>query len=97
MNYKAEFSGWKQLSQINLIVAYRKAKSDCFYEEGFPSAIALAEFEGDLLGNLDALLNEWKHSIRGLQKLSYIPKLIKSLSILSCISPISLRVTPAVL
>ena len=60
MNYKAEFTGWKELTQIDLIVAYRKAKADCFYEDGFPSAIAFAEFEDDLLNNLDVLLNEWK-------------------------------------
>jgi len=69
MNYKAEFKGWEHLTQIDLIVAYRKAKADCFYEDGFPSAVAFAEFEGDLLGNLDLLLNEWQQN-KGPKKLS---------------------------
>jgi len=62
MSYKAEFKSWEQLTQIDLIVAYRKAKADCFYEDGFPSAIAFAEFEDDLLTNLDALLSEWQQN-----------------------------------
>jgi len=62
MNYKAEFTGWEQLTQIDLIVAYRKAKADVFSEDGFPSAIAFAEYEDDLLNNLNFLLNEWKQN-----------------------------------
>ncbi len=69
MNYKAEFDGWEKLTQIDLIVAYRKAKADCFYEDGFPSAIAFAEFEEDLLNNLDMLLSEWKQH-KGPKKLN---------------------------
>ncbi|MDB2386052.1 RNA-directed DNA polymerase [Shewanella sp.] len=60
MSYTAQFEGWDNLTQIDLIVAYRKAKADCFIEDGFPSAIDFAEFEEDLLTNLDKLLEEWK-------------------------------------
>lgn len=60
MSYVAKFEGWANLTQIDLIVAYRKAKADCFIEDGFPSAIDFAEFEENLLINLDKLLEEWK-------------------------------------
>ncbi|WP_345855948.1 RNA-directed DNA polymerase [Shewanella algae] len=60
MSYTAQFEGWDNLTQIDLIVAYRKAKADCFIEDGFPSAIDFAEFEEDLLTNLDKLLEEWQ-------------------------------------
>lgn len=60
MSYTAQFEGWANLTQIDLIVAYRKAKADCFVEDGFPSAIDFAEFEENLLTNLDRLLEEWK-------------------------------------
>lgn len=59
MNYQAVFNGWAQLTEIDLIVAYRKAKADCFSEDGFPSAIAFAEYEDDLLNNLKNLREEW--------------------------------------
>lgn len=60
MSYKAEFKGWKNLSLTDLMVAYRKAKVDCFMEDGYPSAIDFAEFEENLLGNLKYLLKEWQ-------------------------------------
>ncbi|AMJ95478.1 hypothetical protein AVL56_14980 [Alteromonas stellipolaris] len=60
MSYKAEFESWKQLSLSDLMIAYRKAKVDCFMEDGYPSAIDFAEFEESLLDNLKLLLNEWQ-------------------------------------
>ncbi|MCX4189468.1 hypothetical protein [Methylophaga sp. OBS3] len=56
MTYTAEFNGWEQLSVEDLIVAYRKAKADCFFENTFPSAIKFAEYEENLLENLNNLL-----------------------------------------
>ncbi len=58
MAYSAEFKGWEQLTREDLIVAYRKAKADCFFENTFPSAIKFAEYEEDLLDNLDKLLDK---------------------------------------
>ena len=56
MGYTAEFSGWEALSLEDLVVAYRKAKADCFFENTFPAAIKFAEYEQDLYSNLDILL-----------------------------------------
>ncbi|MDI1351592.1 MAG: hypothetical protein PSV35_02315, partial [bacterium] len=41
-----------------LIIAYRKAKADCFFENIFPSAIKFSEYERDLLVNLKNLLEK---------------------------------------
>ena len=56
MPHKAEFSGWESLTIEDLLVAYRKAKADCFFENTFPTAIKFAEYEQDLLANLKGLL-----------------------------------------
>ncbi|MCE0555600.1 hypothetical protein K1M91_01355 [Motilimonas sp. E26] len=58
MSYQAEFTGWDSLTIEDLLVAYRKAKADCFFENTFPTAIKFAEYEQDLLANLDALLKQ---------------------------------------
>lgn len=55
MGYIAEFKGWSDLSLEDLVVAYRKAKADCFFENTFPAAIKFAEFEQDLYANLARL------------------------------------------
>ncbi|BBB65365.1 hypothetical protein UNDYM_1112 [Undibacterium sp. YM2] len=55
MAYDSNFNGWDELTLADLIVAYRKAKTDCFFENGFPTAIKFAEFEKDLLRNLKKL------------------------------------------
>ena len=60
MGYCAEFSGWDKLSQADLLIAYRKAKADCFFENTFPTAIKFADYEQDLLVNLDKLLEQLK-------------------------------------
>ena len=44
----------------DLLVAYRKAKADCFFENTFPTAIKFAEYEQDLLVNLNDLLRRLK-------------------------------------
>ncbi|MES2206779.1 MAG: RNA-directed DNA polymerase [Pseudomonadota bacterium] len=57
MGYQAKFTGWQNITLEDLIVAYRKAKADCFFENIFPIAVKFAEFEQDLLFNLETLLN----------------------------------------
>ena len=57
MGYKANFKGWDQLTIEDLLIAYRKAKADCFFENTFPTAIKFAEYEQDLLANLERLLS----------------------------------------
>lgn len=61
MSYKAEFNGWDQLDLSDLIVAYRKAKADHFYENSFPTAVKFAQYEQDLLENLKSLLKVLQH------------------------------------
>jgi hypothetical protein len=56
MGYIAEFTGWNDVTVQDLLVAYRKAKADCFFEDTFPTAIKFADYEKDLLDNLKALL-----------------------------------------
>lgn len=56
MGYQASFTGWQKLTLEDLVVAYRKAKADCFFENTFPTAIKFSEYERDLLVNLKALL-----------------------------------------
>lgn len=60
MGYKAQFNGWDSLTIEDLLVAYRKAKADCFFENTFPTAIKFAEYEQDLLTNLKQLLKQLK-------------------------------------
>ncbi len=60
MSYRAAFNGWDNLTIEDLLVAYRKAKADCFFENTFPTAIKFAEYEQDLLANLKGLLNRLK-------------------------------------
>ena len=60
MSYKAKFEGWDSLAIEDLLIAYRKAKADCFFENTFPTAIKFAEYEQDLLTNLQLLLNSLK-------------------------------------
>src|SRR5690554_4316780 len=60
MTYKAKFNGWDSLAIEDLLIAYRKAKADCFFENTFPTAIKFAEYEQDLLINLQLLLNSLK-------------------------------------
>ena len=62
MTYKAKFEGWDSLVIEDLLIAYRKAKADCFFENTFPSAIKFAEYEQDLSENLQQLLTSLKNS-----------------------------------
>ncbi len=56
MSYQPQFEGWEALTLADLLVAYRKAKADCFFENCFPTAINFAEYEQGLLDNLKVLL-----------------------------------------
>ncbi len=55
MTYQSKFTGWKNITIEDLLVAYRKAKADCFFENTFPSALKFAKYEQDLLDNLNKL------------------------------------------
>jgi hypothetical protein len=48
ISYQAEFTGWQNITLEDLVVAYRKAKVDCFFENTFPAAIKFAEYEQNL-------------------------------------------------
>ena len=61
MGYNATFTGWKNITIEDLLVAYRKAKADCFFENTFPTAIKFAAYEQDLLPNLNKLLECLHH------------------------------------
>ena len=52
MTYQAIFTGWDDLTIEDLLVAYRKAKADSFFENTFPVAIKFAEYDQELLENL---------------------------------------------
>jgi len=56
MAYKAIFTGWDELTVEDLLVAYRKAKADCFFEDTFPTATNFARYEQNLVENLANLL-----------------------------------------
>ena len=58
MEHKSRFKGWNTLTLADLVIAYRKAKADCFFENTFPTAIKFAEYERDLLKNLKKLLRQ---------------------------------------
>lgn len=62
MSYQGKFEGWENLTVEDLIVAYRKAKSDCFFENVFPVAIKFEKYEQNLISNLKLLLLELKES-----------------------------------
>lgn len=88
MSYKAEFTGWNNLTLADIAIAYRKAKADCFFEDGFPSSAKFAAYEDNLLGNLEALLE----NLTGLKKVD--EKFIKSLVGETRLVPKKLKVDP---
>ena len=69
------------ISIADLYVAYRKAKSEAYYGNLHPSALAYTEFEQDLQSNLESLYTqlisndyEWWNSIDFIGGFLYIPK-----------------------
>lgn len=60
MGHKAVFKGWDKLELADLLLAYRKAKADCFFENCFPTAANFADYEQALLNNLNRLLSRLK-------------------------------------
>ncbi|EKE08425.1 MAG: hypothetical protein ACD_17C00171G0001, partial [uncultured bacterium] len=56
MGYQVEFTGWKNITLEDLVVSYRKAKADCYFENTFPAAIKFADYEQNLFENLQKLL-----------------------------------------
>src|SRR5690606_2284673 len=55
MGYNAQFSGWDSVTIEDLLIAYRKAKADCFFENTFPAAIKFARYEQDVLSSVESL------------------------------------------
>ncbi len=51
-----KFEGWGSVSIQDMLVAYRKAKADCFFENTYPTASKFADYEKALLENLQRLL-----------------------------------------
>lgn len=74
MDYKAKFDGWDSLTIEDLLIAYRKAKADCFFENTFPTAIKFSDYEQNLLLNLGNLLKKLKNN-KGF-KIEYDKKLL---------------------
>lgn len=66
MSYKPKFKGWENLQIEDLLVAYRKAKADCFFENTFPTAVKFAKYEQSLLDSLNNLL-ETLHKNNGIK------------------------------
>jgi len=62
LSYNPIFSGWDSIELPDMLVAYRKAKADCFFENTFPSSIKFADYEEDLLENLTSLLTLLKNN-----------------------------------
>ncbi len=56
MTYSPSFTGWQNITLNDLIIAYRKAKTDCFFNSNFPTASKFADYEEDLITNLERLL-----------------------------------------
>ncbi|MBX3356343.1 MAG: hypothetical protein KF724_11675 [Phycisphaeraceae bacterium] len=50
-------SGWHKLTMLDMILAYRKAKVDCFYEQSLCVAEQFAEYEQDIEDRLVGLLD----------------------------------------
>src|SRR5690554_6564649 len=63
MSYEAKFGGWNSLTIEDLLIAYRKAKADSFFENTFPTAIKFADYEQNLLVNLNQLFKQLKSDI----------------------------------
>lgn len=82
MSYQPKFKSWQQLSIADLLVAYRKAKADCFFENSFPTAINFAKYEKNLHENLKSLLADlqtnsgFKDSVHLLGTCRLLPKKI---------------------
>ncbi|KTD63242.1 hypothetical protein Lsan_1360 [Legionella santicrucis] len=78
MDYEAEFNGWEKLKIKDLIVAYRKAKADCFFENIFPTSGNFAEYERNLIGNLKELLKnlQLQNGFENIEELLGTPRLL---------------------
>lgn len=54
-HYYAKFKGWNNITLTDLLVAYRKAKADCFFDSTFPTSAEFAKYEDNLIENLGKL------------------------------------------
>ncbi len=55
-------SHWSDLTLSDIFFAYRKAKSDCFFERTVGAASKFVEYEQDLPANLASLLKKLKRA-----------------------------------
>jgi len=55
MSYQSKFEGWHNITVDDLVIAYRKAKADCYQEQHFPTAVKFIEYEQHLYDNLSNL------------------------------------------
>lgn len=60
MHYQANFTGWQNLILEDLVVAYRKAKADYFFENTFATAIKFAESLIFFIEEMDSLFSQSK-------------------------------------
>lgn len=49
------FNGWDEVSLADLLIAYRKAKADSFFENTYPASLNFSEYEKSLRENLTSL------------------------------------------
>lgn len=66
------FTGWKNITLGDLLIAYRKAKADNHFENNFPTAIKFAEYEQDLLENLNKLLESLRNEEKWYSKKEFV-------------------------
>lgn len=50
MSYQVKFEGWESIAIEGRVMAYRKTKAGCFFENTFPTTIKFAEYEKGLTG-----------------------------------------------
>ncbi|WP_412757972.1 hypothetical protein [Legionella bozemanae] len=78
MAYTPSFKGWNQLYLSDMLVAYRKAKADNFFENIFPTSGNFAEYERNLINNLKGLLSKLQsnYGFENFEELLGSPRLI---------------------
>ncbi|TXD40584.1 RNA-directed DNA polymerase [Xanthomonas campestris] len=51
----SQFNGWDEVSFADLLIAYKKAKADSFFESTYPAALGFSKYEKGLKANLISL------------------------------------------
>ncbi len=60
VNHLSNFTNWKDIEFRDVAIAYRKAKSDCFWERSVYATEKFALFESNLLDNLTSIHQKLK-------------------------------------